>query len=139
MGSQMPFKDVQGDRDIRVPNAMKSTPHVPGSHGQLTPEADVCIFWSRISGVCSCHLTQHLPRLSRASVSVWFSVGQLPDPALFDGFRYAKLREQEGDSKMPYGATYDPLDKDLMHGTTQNILLDINLIRSLASEVFRCK
>ena len=40
---------------------------------------------------------------------------------------------------MPYGATHDPLDKDLMHGTIQNILLDINLIRSLASEVFRCK
>jgi hypothetical protein len=53
MGSQMPFKDVQGDRDLPVPNATKSfwinTPGAnpladEGSHGQFTPEADVCIF-----------------------------------------------------------------------------------------------
>ena len=62
IGSQMPFNAVQND--LPVPNATKSfwinTPGAnpladEGSYGQLTPEADVCIIGSGISGVSAAY------------------------------------------------------------------------------------
>ena len=62
IGSQMPFNAFQDD--LPVPNATKSfwinTPGAnpladEGSHGQLTPEADVCIIGSGISGVSAAY------------------------------------------------------------------------------------
>jgi hypothetical protein len=62
IGSQMPFNAVQDD--LPAPNATKSfwinTPGAnpladQGSHDQLTPEADVCIIGSGISGVSAAY------------------------------------------------------------------------------------
>ncbi|KIL60040.1 hypothetical protein M378DRAFT_84343 [Amanita muscaria Koide BX008] len=118
LDSQIPFNVVQGS--FPVPNATRSfwTHGAPdanplareGSHGQLTPEADVCIIGSGITGVSAAY------HLANANIPLNVAVLEARDfcsgatgrngghltPSLFSGFRSRRALHGEADAVRSY-------------------------------------